>query len=96
MSRVIQIPKGAAIKLEWRSISDKYSNGEDLWMGQVRAGSVFWDAAAPKGTEAKWTPAGSLPGMGGHHERSVLKEDAKERLENSVILWLKKVGLLGE
>lgn len=76
----------------WKPSDSKWNQGEQLYLGQFKVASAYYDATHTRGQESYATRC-SLPGLKGdlgHYPDMVAAKDA---VEKAVTFWLTKAGL---
>lgn len=77
------------MKLTWKRKEGGYQNGEALFLGAWRVGSVDWNPSSSRGK--KYLVWCLLPGISDQLPGSDSQDDAKKTLEEAVKYWLSKI-----
>ena len=78
--------------LNWKPSESRWNQGEQLYLGQFKIGSAYYDATHTRGQEAYATRC-SLPGLKGDLGHFPDMAAAKDAVEKAVAFWLGRSGL---
>lgn len=78
--------------LNWKPSESRWNQGEQLYLGQFKIASAYYDATHTRGQDSNATRC-SLPGLKGDLGHFPDMPAAKDAVEKAVAFWLKKTGL---
>ncbi len=76
----------------WKPSESRWNQGEQLYLGQFKIGSAYYDATHTRGQEAYATRC-SLPGLKGDLGHFPDMAAAKNAVEKALAFWLRRAGL---